>query len=94
MNDKELAIFLQRRAEGRNIVFSDEELPDITVTFPTVTIHRDRLARFRDNTAELQVFAAQVCGVPVEELCSMDMWKFLMKRHYEKEKAAEATKSE
>lgn len=80
MTDTELADFLRRRYQGRDVVYSAQALPEPNLSHSTVTLYTDQLKRFRDNLAELQVFAAQVCGVPVEELCLMDMWAFLMKR--------------
>lgn len=80
MNDKELAFFLRKRADNKNVIFSNVGLPEPRGMEPTVTLYREQLLGFKDSMAELQAFAAQVCRVPLEELCLFDMYKFLLKR--------------
>jgi hypothetical protein len=76
---KLIAFIEARRPTSRPIITGN--LPPLTSpSFQTIQIPRDKFARFRDRYAELSVFAAAFCGVPVETMCIADMERALWAR--------------
>jgi hypothetical protein len=53
--------------------FLESNVPATPPEWPTVTLYRDRLERFRGEYLALVTFAAAVCGVDVRELNSLHL---------------------
>lgn len=52
------------------------QIPDAPKHIPQVTLYADRYDKFAKNFRILSEFACRVCGVPIEELCILDMERF------------------
>ena len=55
----------------------------------TINLHRNTMIDFRKNYRLLGEFAAEVCGVPLETLCKLDIIAYLNRRAESKEGADE-----
>lgn len=92
MNGAEIAEYLRRSSNGENVALGKDDLPDFDSPLETVCLLKKDLIRFKENMSALQIFAARICGVPMEELCLMSLWIHL-KEYDDKKHHIEALKN-
>ena len=76
-------------ATGRNGAFAAGNLPDVLEPYPTVTMPKEMLVRFRNNYRLLAEWAAVMCGVDVEKLCPFDLLAPFLREAMQEVKDAE-----
>ncbi len=71
-----------------SITFASEELPT-KMPNPHITLPREKLESFNETLKELGDWAAQLCGVPFEKLCTYDTMQFYHRYRQLQEKLAD-----